>query len=197
MRLVTDACPLWTASDRDLEALSLSAPYWAFAWSGGQALARHVIDHPHEVAGKTVLVFGAGGGVEALAAAKAGADRVVASDIDPFAVEALALNAELNGVVVEATGEDLLGVRSPDWDVVLAGDVTYESELADRVLDWLGDLQTTGLEVRLADPARGFLDPARLEVLSSYDAPSDIDFDGTDLQPTPVCRLRRKGGPSR
>lgn len=190
MHLVTDACPLWTATDRDLEALSLSAPYWAFAWSGGQALARHVIDHPREVAGRTVLVFGAGGGVEALAAAKAGAGRVIASDIDPFAVEALALNAALNGVAIEATDRDLLGAHSSDWDTILVGDVTYESELAERVLDWLDDLQTAGLEVRLADPERGFLDPARLEVLSTYDTPSDIDVDGTNLQSTPVCRLR-------
>ena len=112
LHLVTDRCPLWRATDADLEALALPAPYWAFAWAGGQALARYVLDEPEVVKGKAVLCFGAGGGVEAVAAALAGAARVVASDIDPFAVDALRMNARLNGVTLEVTDADLLGQPS-------------------------------------------------------------------------------------
>ncbi len=190
LHLITDACPLWTATDADLEALDLSAPYWAFAWSGGQALARYVLDHPEEVAGKTVLSFGAGGGIEAIAAALAGARRVIAADIDPVAVEAIRMNAALNAVELEVTARDLLGVVTPAWDVVLAGDVTYEDELAARVVDWLTRLQIEGAQVRIADPGRGFVDETRLVPLVTYDAPSDIDIDGTDLKPTTVFRVR-------
>ncbi|MEO1336185.1 MAG: 50S ribosomal protein L11 methyltransferase [Myxococcota bacterium] len=189
MHLITDACPLWKATDADLERLGLPAPYWAFAWSGGQALARHILDHPEEVSSRTVLSFGAGGGVEALAAARAGARRVIASDIDQFAIEALHLNAELNDVDIEATIDDLIGHIDPAWDIVLAADVTYETELTARVIDWLAELQARGVEVRIADPGRGFLNPARLEMLAEYDAPSDIDIDGSDLRVTPVFRL--------
>ena len=190
LHLITDTCPLWTATDADLEALALPAPYWAFAWSGGQALARYVLDHPVEVAGKTVLSFGAGGGIEAIAAAKAGASRVVASDIDPFAVEAIGLNAALNAVQVDATTEDLLGRVDPAWDVVLAGDVTYDNELAAEVVDWLATLQAAGTQIRIADPGRGFLDERRLQPLATYAAPSDIDIDGSDLRPTQIFRIR-------
>ena len=188
LHLVTDACPLWTATDADLERLQLPAPYWAFAWSGGQALARHVLDHPKVVAGKTVLSFGAGGGIEALAAARAGAQRVIASDIDPFAVDALNLNAAVNGVALEATDEDLIDHDDPAWQVVLAGDVTYETELADRVVAWLARLQARGAVVWIADPGRGFLNETRLEPVATYSAPSDIDIDGTDLRPTTIFR---------
>ncbi len=190
LHLVTDACALWKATDADLEALGLPAPYWAFAWSGGQALARHLLDHPEEVANKTVLAFGAGGGVEAIAAALAGARRVVASDLDPFAVEAIALNAALNGVHIDATTEDFIGQDDPAWEVVLAADVTYETELANRVTDWLTSLQVRGATVRMADPRRGFLAAERLEVVAEYQAPSDVDIDGSDLRPTPIYRLR-------
>ena len=186
LHLVTEACPLWKATDADLEALGLCAPYWAFAWPGGQALARYVLDFPAQVSGKTVLSFGAGGGVEAVAAALAGASRVIASDIDPFAVEALHMNAALNDVTLEATTDDLIGHIDPAWQVVLAGDVTYESELADRLGRWFWDLKESGVAVRIADPGRGFVDPTRYDVLAAYDAPSDIDIDGSDLRPTPI-----------
>lgn len=188
LRLVTDACPLWRATDADLEALGLPAPYWAFAWAGGQALARYVLDHAHRVAGKTVLSFGAGGGVEAIAAALAGA-TVVATDIDPFAVEALRINAALNGVSLTATDQDVLGVLDPSWDVVLVGDVTYETELAEQTVAWLSALSQRGAAVLLSDPGRGFIDPARFTTLTTYESPSDVDLDGTDLRTTPILTL--------
>ena len=194
LHLVNETCRLWTATDADLEALRLPAPYWAFAWSGGQALARFVLDYPQEVRNKTVLCFGAGGGVEALAAAKAGARRVIASDVDPFAADALHLNAALNRVSLDVTTADLIGRTDPEWDVVLAGDVTYETTLADRVLDWLTTLQARGAAVRIADPGRGFLDARRLRVLTTYQAPSDIDFDGKDLVATSVYAVAAREG---
>lgn len=191
LHLVTEACPLWKATDADLAALDLPAPYWAFAWPGGQALARYVLDHPAEVADKTVLSFGAGGGVEAVAAALVGARRVVAADIDPFAVEALWMNAALNGVRLEPTDNDYLGFRDPAWDVVLVGDVSYEDTLAQRLLRWLQDLDAHGVAVRLSDPGRGFIEEAALERLTVYRSPSDIDIDGTDLRPTPIFTVAR------
>jgi predicted nicotinamide N-methyase len=190
LHLITDACRLWTATDPELEALALPAPYWAFAWAGGQALARHVLDHPALVQGKVVLDFGAGGAVEGLAAARAGAAEVWAADIDPYADTAARLNAALNGLHLETTTEDLIGQVDPAWSVVLAGDVTYDAPMAARVRSWLVALAARGVLVLLADPGRGFLDTAGFEVLGEHEAPADVDADGTHRVTTRVYRVR-------
>lgn len=189
LHLITDACRLWTATDKDLDALALPAPYWAFAWAGGQALARYVLDHPKLVRGKVVLDFGSGGAIEGLAAAKVGAAAVWAADIDPYAETAARMNAALNDVTLETTTEDLIGQVNPAWAVVLAGDVTYDSPMAARVRSWLLALAGRGVVVLLADPGRGFLDTGGFTPLGEYDAPADVDADGTHRVRTTVYQL--------
>jgi predicted nicotinamide N-methyase len=188
--LVTPSCPLWRAKEADLVALGLDAPYWAFAWAGGQALARFILDHPERVVGRTVLDFGAGGGIVGLAAARAGAARVVATDLDPVAVAAIELNAQHLGLPIEATTEDLLlAPPSPAWSLIVAGDVTYEPEGAQVVLRWLQAQAQLGSEVWLAEPGRGFLDTRGLHPLHHTQAPADVDVEGRYWVPTTIYRV--------
>lgn len=191
LHLVTEACPLWRATEPELARLGLPEPYWAFAWAGGQALARYLLDHPEEVRGARVLDFGAGGGVEALAAARAGAAAVLASDLDPVACTALQLNAELCGVpahVIETTTEDLIGRRRAH-DVVLVGDVCYEPALSRRLWAWLESLAREGARVLVGDPGRGNIPLDRATRIFTCDAPSDVDVDGRWLRATSVFAL--------
>lgn len=195
LRIVTEACPLWSAREEDLEAMGLPSPFWAFCWAGGEALARSLLDHPERVAGRRVLDFGAGGGVEAIAAARAGG-RVVAVDIDPVAAHCTKLNAELNGVEIEVVVADWLGRDDLGFDVILAGDVTYDPELARRVVDWLAPQADRGVDVWLADPGRGCL-PAdaktRLQPVDAHRVPADNDRGGRSLVTARVYRLAPAG----
>ncbi len=178
LRLVTAACPLWTASAADLERLRLPDPFWAFAWPGGQALARHLLDHPGLVRGRRVLDVGAGSALQAIAALKSGASSALAADIDPFAVEAAEINAELNGVALEVTSDDRVGTGGAGYDVVLAGDMFYDPQLAARLSDWLGALARAGATVLVGDPGRGHLPTAGLSLLGQYETPPDADCPG-------------------
>jgi predicted nicotinamide N-methyase len=189
LRLVTASCPLWRATEGEAAAAGLVDPYWAFCWAGGQALARYVLDHPAVVRGRTVLDFGAGGAVEGVAAALCGG-RVLAADIDAMAAEAALVNAELSGVVMDVTTENLVGRLDRAWDVVLAGDVFYGTEMAAPILEWLRGLAARGSLVLVGDPDRGFLDTSGLEPVTRYDAPADNDADGSFLRPTTVYRVR-------
>lgn len=159
--LATDVTPLWTATQDFLDQHGLEPPFWAFAWPGGQALARLLLDQPELVRGRSVLSFAAGGGIEAIAAARAGAARVLANDIDPLALTACDLNAELNGVALTVCGDDLLaGVLPSGWanpDVILAGDVCYDRGMAARVIPWLRQRAEAGAVVLMADPGRAYL----------------------------------------
>jgi predicted nicotinamide N-methyase len=185
LHLLTEACPLWREGEKEAAAAGLVEPYWAFAWPGGQALARHVLDHPDLVRGKHVLDFGAGGAVEAIAALRAGAASALAADVDPFAAVAARLNAKLNGVALETICDDLLG-RTIDADVVLAGDVFYERELADRAIGWMREAARRGALVLLADPLRGFLDDPGLRRVGIHDAPYDGEVHSPTLRPTAI-----------
>jgi predicted nicotinamide N-methyase len=189
LRLVTAACPLWRATEGEAASLGIVDPYWAFSWAGGQALARYVLDQPQAVHGKDVLDFGAGGAVEGVAAALSGG-RVLAADIDPMATESALLNAELAGVVLEVTTQNLVGCLDRAWDVVLAGDVFYGTEMARPTLEWFRSLASLGSLVLIGDPDRGFLDTSGLEPIARYDAPADNDTDGSFLRPTTVYRVR-------
>jgi predicted nicotinamide N-methyase len=190
LHLITPDQPLWRANQAQVDATGLEDPFWAFCWPGGHALAHHLLQHPEIVQGKRVLAFGAGGGVEAIAAAQCGAD-VIACDTDPVAVAALTLNAALNGVSILTTTEDLLGTEQGPWDVVLVGDVTYERELARSVRAWLTHLAQRGVLVLVADPRRGFLETDGWVEVACYDTPADDDSDGTRLVPTPVFSIPR------
>jgi len=192
LRLITPECELWKATEEDAARVGLVEPYWAFPWAGGQALARYLLDEPAAVAGKRVLDFGAGGAVEGIAAAMNGA-RVTAADIDPMAVSAALVNAELNGVSLETTIENLLEMRHPGvsdpWEVVLAGDVFYGSEMAAHI-EWLIELADAGSLILLGDANRGFLDPSRFEKIACFDAPADNGMDGSFMQAATVYAIR-------
>lgn len=189
LHLITPDRPLWRAGQAELDAQGVDDPFWAFCWPGGQALARFVLDHPTVVRAKRVLSFGAGGGVEAIAAAMSGAD-VTAADTDPLAILALQLNARLNRVALRTTAVDLVGMGPGPWDVMLVGDVSYERELAEKVRVWSIALARQGVDVFIADPNRGFLDASGWTKEACYEAPADDDTDGTRRVPTTVFRVR-------
>ncbi len=186
--LATELVPLWQATEADLSALGLPPPYWAFAWAGGQAVARYVLDHPEIVAGKRVLDFASGSGLVAIAAAQAGAAQVTASDIDPYAAAAIALNAAANGVAVSATDRDMIGERGA-WDVVLAGDICYERPLAGRVETWLRGLSEDGVTVFLGDPGRTYLPKHGLEWVIRYAVKTTRELEDSDVRNTVVWRF--------
>ena len=171
LRLAVETPPLWQKIELELKLRSGFPPYWAFAWAGGIALARHVLDHPALVAGRRVLDFAAGSGIVGIAAAKAGAARVAASDVDPLAVIAISLNADLNGVAIEANVDDLMpadsGYDPAAFDVVLVGDIFYTPDLAARAIAFLARCCAAGCEVVIGDPGRRDLPVDRLEKLSS------------------------------
>lgn len=177
LHLATEITPIWQATEETLASNGLSPPFWAFAWAGGQALARYLLDHRDEVADRFVLDFGAGSGLVALAAAKAGAAPVVAAEIDHFAAAAIAANAALNRVSVEATTADLIGTADPRWEVVAAGDVCYERPMAVRVTEWLRALAGTGRRVLLADPGRAYLPAIGLRELARYRVPTSRELE--------------------
>ena len=178
LRMVTPSCPLWSASLEAAAAAGLPEPFWAFCWPGGQALARHILDHPNLVRGRRVLDFGAGSGLCAIAAMRAGASACTAADIDPTAQVAIALNAEINGVHLDVTGEDLAGTIGA-WDVVLVGDMFYDADISRQVLPWLEDLARNGATVLIGDPDRGFLDQDLIHRVASYRVCAEIDPDGS------------------
>jgi len=189
LHLADEAMDLWQKTEDDLQAIGLPPPFWAFAWAGGQALARYVLDHPEVVAGRRVLDFATGSGLVAIAAARAGASHVTGSDIDPFALAATDLNAALNAVRVETTGADLLASPPPDVDVVLTGDVFYEAPMATRVLAWLDAAQTRGIDVLVGDPGRTYLPKDRLAHLATYDVPVNRSLEDYAIKRSSVFRL--------
>lgn len=188
LHLAEDAI-LWWARMEAAAGHSLPPPYWASVWAGGQALARHLLDHPGLAAGRRVLDLASGSGLVAIAAALAGADRVVANDVDPYAVAAVTVNARANGVPVAATGGDLLdGMVSAE--LLLVGDVLYDAELADRVLPFLQRAAERGVEVLVGDPDRGHLPPDRLELVASYPVPTTEPSVDSPVRQVHVLRPR-------
>ena len=137
LHLATEMTPIWQATEETLARGAVPPPFWAFAWAGGQALARYLLDHPETVRGREVLDIGSGSGIVAIAAAKAGASRVVAAEIDHFAAAAIALNTALNGVTVRIETRDLLDRAAAGWGVALAGDICYEEPMSSRAMRWL------------------------------------------------------------
>jgi len=184
----TELTPLWHATAAELDGWD-QAPFWAFPWAGGQALARHLLDHAEIVRGLRVFDFAAGGGVIALAAARAGAARVVACDLDPFCEAALQLNAGLNGFEVEFRSGDPLGERLPGFDVVLAGDVFYERRLAEESLAWLAGLAALGVRALVGDPGRIYSPASGLADIASYDVPVSPEIEKGRLLRTRVLEV--------
>jgi len=184
--------PLWHATEATLARSQLPPPYWAFAWPGGQALARHLLDHPALVAGKSVLDIGAGSGLVSIAARQAGATRVTAAEIDVFAIAAIRLNAALNKVAIEAEARDLIGGAS-QWDAILVGDMCYERPLAERLTEWLRQLAARGATVLLGDPGRSYLPKESLREIARYTVPTSLDLEDRTSRETVIWQLFSEG----
>ena len=186
LHLAHEAVPIWQKTEEELGEMGLPPPFWAFAWAGGQALSRYILDHPETVRGKTVLDLASGSGLVGIAALKAGAARVAAVDIDGFAVAAIALNAALNGVSLAASDDDLLGGPPPAVDVILVGDLFYEKDLAARCLAWL---RQAAADVLIGDPGRSYLPKDQLIDVASYSVPVSRDLEDAEIKKTAVWRL--------
>ena len=190
LHVADEATELWQKTEEELGEIGLPPPFWAFAWAGGQALARYILDHPETVRGRRVLDFASGSGLVAIAAMKAGAAEVVACDIDSFAIAAMDLNAKANGVSISPLQADIVG-QDQGWDTVLAGDICYERDLAGRVIDWLSGLSQRGATVLIGDPGRSYLPKDRLETIAAYEVPVTRTLEDADIKKSSVWRLRQ------
>lgn len=189
LHLADEATALWQKTEDELGEIGLPPPFWAFAWAGGQALARYVLDHPDIVRGRRVLDVATGSGLVAVAAAKAGAAQVTAVDIDAFCEVAVGLNAAANGVAVAAETRDPIG-SDEGWDVILAGDICYEKSMTEAMLGWLGPIAAAGRTVLIGDPGRTYLPKDRLERLAEYEVPVTRELEDLEIKRTSVWRLR-------
>jgi len=184
--LADEVTPLWRLTEEELGRIGLPPPFWAFAWAGGQAVARYLLDNPAETAGKRVVDFATGSGLVAIAAMKAGAAQVLASDIDGFCEAAVALNAAANGVSVRFTDRDLLDAPAPRADLITAGDICYEQPLAARVLAWLRASHDEGSRVLIGDPGRSYFPKEGLVRLADYQVETTRELEDFAVKRTGV-----------
>jgi len=190
LHLADEVTPIWRLTEEALSEIGLPPPFWAFAWAGGQALARYLLDNPAVVTGKAVVDFASGSGLVAIAAMRAGAGRVLAADIDVFCGAALDLNAAANGVAADFTGDDLLDAPAPAWaEVILAGDICYEKPLAERVMAWLGAARAAGATVLIGDPGRSYFPRSGLVKLAEYQVPTTRELEDMEVKKTSVWTL--------
>jgi predicted nicotinamide N-methyase len=192
LHVADEAVPIWQKTEEELDAMGLPPPYWAFAWAGGQALARYVLDHPETVARRRVLDLASGSGLVAIAAARAGAAPVIAADIDAFTEAAISLNAEANDVYIEIVVQDLLdrtASAEPRYDVILVGDLFYERDTAARALSFLDRQMAAGARVLIGDPGRTYLPEERLTRLAEYSVPVTRELEDLEIKRTTVWTL--------
>ena len=190
LHVATEAVPLWSKTEDELNEAGLPPPFWAFAWAGGQALARYILDHPAEVAGKEVIDLASGSGLVAIAAMKAGARRVTGFDIDAFSRTAMALNARENKVEIAISGDDLLdGRTAPSAQVILAGDIFYERDTAERAFAFLSAQSAKGALVLIGDPGRSYLPKDRLRRIADYNVPVTRDLEDAEIKNTAVWMM--------
>ena len=188
LHLADEAHDLWHRTEEELAEIGLPPPFWAFAWAGGQGLARYVLDNPDAVRGKRVLDFATGSGLVAIAAAKAGAADVIAADVDPFCAAAVRLNAAANGATMRFEGRDFVG-EDIGFDVLLAGDVFYDRAFADRLIPWFSRLADGGTIVLIGDPGRSYLPRERLTKLAEYQVPVTRALEDAEVKRTTVWRF--------
>ena len=191
--LADEVTPIWRLTEEELGQMGLPPPFWAFAWAGGQGLARWLLDNPAEVAGKRVLDLAAGSGLVGIAAMQAGAASVLCADIDPFCGAAVALNAAANGVSLDFTDADLLDAPPPDVDVICAGDVFYEQPMAGRVLAWLSAAAGRGVRVLVGDPLRTYFPKQGFERLAEYAVSTTRELEDDAVKRTRVWTLAKTG----
>ena len=189
LHLADEVTPIWKLTEEALEEIGLPPPFWAFAWAGGQALARYVLDHPELVAGKRVIDFATGSGIVAVAAMRAGAQSVLAADIDVFCEAAVGLNADANAVEIAFTDQNLLDAPPPPADVLLAGDICYERPMAEAVMAWLGQGRAAGARVLIGDPGRTYFPKDGLEKLAEYQVPTTRELEDLAVKRTSVWTL--------
>ncbi|RWI90883.1 methyltransferase [Mesorhizobium sp.] len=187
LHLADEAHDLWLRTEEELAEIGLPPPFWAFAWAGGQGLARYVLDHPATVQDKRVLDFASGSGVVAIAALKAGAAELTAADIDPFCETVIAFNLEANGVKADFLDADSIGTDD-GWDVVLAGDVFYDKPLAERLTPWFTSLKARGADILVGDPGRAYLPKTGLQSLAVYQVPVTRVLEDAEVKRTTVWR---------
>lgn len=190
LRLASEVHDLWQKTEEELETLGLPPPFWAFAWAGGQGLARHILNNPGLVRGKRVVDFASGSGIVAIAAKLAGADQVLAVDIDPWANVAIRLNADENGVKVDISGDNIVG-SNVDADIVLAGDVFYDRSFTEILLPWFEKLRSYGRLVLVGDPGRAYCPQERLDALAVYEVPVTRLLEDSEVKKTTVWRFAR------
>ncbi|MGI9426870.1 MAG: class I SAM-dependent methyltransferase [Hyphomicrobiaceae bacterium] len=189
LHLAEESLPLWEKTEEQLGKMNVPPPYWAFAWAGGQALARYTLDHPDVVRNAHVIDLGAGSGLCAIAASLAGAADVLAADVDPFSEHAMALNATVNSVNLRITVDDLLSEPPLECDVLLIGDLFYEKDLADRVMVWARTIAQTGGDVLVGDPNRSFFPVDSFEKVAEYSVPVTRALEDSEIKRTSVWRL--------
>lgn len=190
LHLAEESLPIWRKTEEELGEMNVPPPYWAFAWAGGQALARYLLDHREMCCARRVLDLGTGSGLTAIAAALSGASHVTAADIDAIAVAASLLNAGANRVAIEATPEDLLAGPLPAADVILVGDLFYERALADRVLAAIEQAAAQGSVVLIGDPQRSYFPRGRFERLAEYRVPVTRELEDAEIKQTAVWKVR-------
>ena len=186
LRLAEESLPIWQKTEDELGELNVPPPFWAFAWAGGQAVSRYLLDHPEICRGRTVLDIGAGSGISAIAAAKTGATRVLAADIDGLAIAACAINAESNATSIETTDADLLAGEPPAGSVVIVGDLFYERQLAARVIQYIDRAKALGCSVYIGDPRRSYFPEGRFTPLAEYQVPVTRELEDYDIKRTTV-----------
>jgi predicted nicotinamide N-methyase len=189
LHLAHEAVPLWQKTEEELGELGLPPPFWAFAWAGGQALARHILD-AGIVAGAGVLDVATGSGLVAIAAMKGGAVRAAATEIDEFAVAAAAMNAAVNGVCLDIQLTDVLNAPPPVVDFIFVGDLFYERSIAERCFDWLARAEMQGSKVLIGDSGRSYLPKDKLEKIAEYNVPVTRDLEDAEIKRSAVWRLR-------
>jgi predicted nicotinamide N-methyase len=188
--LAHEAVPLWQKTEEELGEIGLPPPFWAFAWAGGQALARYVLDNEETVKSKSVVDIASGSGLVAIAAMKAGAANVLAADIDAFAVAAMSINAEANSVAMATTAVDLLHSPPPRVGTILVGDLFYEKSIAEKVFNWLSAAKAQGTDVLIGDPGRSYLPKDKLIKLAEYNVPVTRDLEDAEIKQTAVWTLK-------
>ncbi len=190
LHLAEESLPIWRKTEEELGEIGLPPPYWAFAWAGGQALARYILDHGELIQGRTVIDIGAGSGLSAIAAAKVGASCVVASDIDAIAVTAMGLNAAANGVSITATSDDWLAGAPPPADIVLVGDLFYERPLAERVMAFVQAAAARGSLVLVGDPRRNYFPTDAFTAIAQFEVPVTRELEDAEIKRAAVWQLR-------
>lgn len=187
--LADEITPIWRLTEEELGEMGVPPPFWAFAWAGGQALSRWLLDNPDEVAGKRVLDFAAGSGLVGIAAMKAGAASTLCADIDPFCGAAVALNAAVNSVILDFTDANLLDAPPPAVDVICAGDVCYEKPMTERVLAWLAQARANGTRVLIGDPHRTYFPREGLSFLAEYQVETTRELEDFEIKRTSVWAM--------